>query len=105
MTPEQPNPLNERVTRLEANLDRFIDFVLQNQRDQQLQLRSQQAQIDTLAEGQRGLTEAVQDLVTLQREVITRIDEMQSEIRGLQTENRRILDRLFNQEPPEPDAG
>jgi ABC-type transporter Mla subunit MlaD len=27
--------------------------------------------------------------------VIARIDEMQSEVRGLQTENRRILDRLF----------
>lgn len=103
MTIEQPNHLNERVTRLEANLDRFIDFVSRNQRDQQTQLRSQQAQIDTLAEGQRNLTQAVQDLVILQRDVITRIDEMQSEIRGLQTENRRILDRLFNQEPPEND--
>ena len=27
--------------------------------------------------------------------VIARIDEMQSEVRGLQTENRRILDRIF----------
>jgi septal ring factor EnvC (AmiA/AmiB activator) len=27
--------------------------------------------------------------------VIARIDEMQSEVRGLQTENRRILDRLL----------
>jgi hypothetical protein len=27
--------------------------------------------------------------------IIARIDEMQSEVRGLQTENRRILDRLF----------
>lgn len=105
MTVEQPNHLNERVTRLEANLDRFIDFVSQNQRDQQTQLRSQQAQIDTLVEGQRNLTQAVHDLVILQRDVITRIDEMQSEIRGLQTENRRILDRLFNQEPPENDEG
>jgi len=26
--------------------------------------------------------------------IVTRIDQMQSEIRGLQTENRRILDRL-----------
>jgi uncharacterized phage infection (PIP) family protein YhgE len=30
--------------------------------------------------------------------VLTRIDEMQSEVRGLQTENRRILDQLINRE-------
>lgn len=27
--------------------------------------------------------------------IVTKIGEMQSEIRGLQTENRRILDRIF----------
>jgi hypothetical protein len=32
------------------------------------------------------------------REIITRIDEMQSEVRGLQTENRRILDQLINRD-------
>jgi ABC-type transporter Mla subunit MlaD len=30
--------------------------------------------------------------------ILTRIDEMQSEVRGLQTENRRILDQLINRE-------
>jgi ribosomal protein L17 len=33
--------------------------------------------------------------------VIERIDTMQSEIRGLQTENRRILDRLLGEETDE----
>jgi hypothetical protein len=49
------------------------------------------------------MTQAMQSLIELQRDVIVCIDEMQSEIRGLQTENRRILDRLLSQEPPETD--
>jgi hypothetical protein len=48
MTEEASNSVTERMTRLEANLDRFIDFVSQNQRNQQLQLQTQQAQIDAL---------------------------------------------------------
>jgi methyl-accepting chemotaxis protein len=34
--------------------------------------------------------------------VIGRIDEMQSEVRGLQTENRRILDQLINRDNGNP---
>lgn len=98
MTEESSNSVTDRMTRLEANLDRFIDFVSQNQRTQQLQLQSQQAQIDAL----NGLT---RQLAETQIEMFTRFDQMQVEIRGLQTENRRILDRLLNQEPPEHQEG
>lgn len=98
MTEEASNSVTERMTRLEANLDRFIDFVSQNQRNQQLQLQTQQAQIDAL----NSLT---RQLAATQIEMFTRFDQMQAEIRGLQTENRCILDRLLNQEPPENQEG
>jgi hypothetical protein len=45
-----------------------------------------------------GLTEAVDRLVTLGTETFALIREMQAEVRGLQTENRRILDRVFGEE-------
>jgi hypothetical protein len=35
------------------------------------------------------------------RTMQTNIEIMQTEIRGLQVENRRILDRLFGEENPE----
>lgn len=98
MTEESSNSVTDRMIRLEANLDRFVDFVSQNQRTQQLQLQSQQAQIDALT----GLT---RQLAETQIEMFTRFDQMQTEIRGLQTENRRILDRLLNQEPPDHQEG
>ncbi|MGF1478457.1 MAG: hypothetical protein ACFB4I_03065 [Cyanophyceae cyanobacterium] len=33
---------------------------------------------------------------------VTRMEEMQSEIRGLQTENRRIIDRVFGENGEQP---
>lgn len=53
-------------------------------------------------EARRELTQSVASLLEAVRlstanieTVVARIDVMQSEIRGLQTENRRILDRFF----------
>ncbi|MGL5875848.1 MAG: hypothetical protein ACRC2R_26405 [Xenococcaceae cyanobacterium] len=54
----------------------------------------QQIAIDALIEVQRSQ----QETTTL---ILNRIDIMQSEIRGLQTENRRILDRLLGEETDE----
>jgi uncharacterized protein YoxC len=68
--------------------------------------------VNTLADVSQGntrdtseLKSSVQSLVNVvqihqqnMEMVITRIDEMQSEVRGLQTENRRILDQLINRE-------
>jgi hypothetical protein len=56
------------------------------------------AEIDDLRQSVRGLTEAVDRLVTLGTETFGVVREMQAEVRGLQTENRRILDRVFGQE-------
>ncbi len=38
------------------------------------------------------------EMMTAQTQVLQRIDEMQAEVRGLQTENRRILDHVFGRE-------
>ncbi len=37
-------------------------------------------------------------MANTQAQVLHRIDEMQAEVRGLQTENRRILDRVFGEQ-------
>ncbi|MGB7415071.1 MAG: hypothetical protein WA902_12765 [Thermosynechococcaceae cyanobacterium] len=43
------------------------------------------------------MTTAIQQLSDMQNQVLGHVVEMQQEVRGLQTENRRILDRLFGE--------
>lgn len=88
----------DRVERLEANLDQFIDFVAQNQRAQAVQLQIQQEQINEIRELSRRLAET-------QIEMFTRFDRVQSEIRGLRLETQQMLDAYLNQEPPDEDTG
>lgn len=94
MSETSQSSFGDCMDRLEANLDRFIDYVAQNQRDHQVQLQSQQAQINALTQLSRQLAET-------QIEMFTRFDQMQTEIRGLRTETQRILDAFLNREPPE----
>lgn len=61
--------------------------------------------LDSLASHVSNLTTDIQALLNVAQihqqnmeMVISRIDEMQSEVRGLQTENRRILDQFINRE-------
>jgi hypothetical protein len=68
--------------------DRSIILQLENDR------RIQQAAIDALIEVQRNQ----QETTTL---ILNNMAVMQSEIRGLQTENRRILDHLLGEETDE----
>ncbi len=63
----------------------------------QTQLRMMQE----FAEYRRDMTEMRADFretVNAQTQILHRIDEMQAEIRGLQTENHRILDRVFGEQ-------
>lgn len=53
------------------------------------------ARFTELAEAMLALSQAQMQTNHNVDTIIARIDEMQSEVRGLQTENRRILDRLF----------
>lgn len=109
MTDQPSNPVNDRLDALEvdmrdvkAALNQLIDFTYQNQR-QTAQQMDELRQISS--DNQRSiqsLTEAVRTLTEAQLQTFARIDEMQSEVRGLQTENRRIWEILLNQRPDEP---
>lgn len=77
---EQFNNLPERVERLEVDmidvktsLNRLIDFSYQSQ---------------------QTITNAIERLAEVQTQTLRVVEEMQSEIRGLQTENRRIWEIL-----------
>lgn len=49
---------------------------------------------------QKTLTDSIQNLLSTMNEQRGDIAEMQSEIRGLQRENRQILDILLNRQNP-----
>jgi chromosome segregation ATPase len=97
MTAAQP----DRLDRIEAVLDRLTLTVESNATNiselSQTQLRMMQESADY----RRDMTEMRTDYreaVNTQTQILQRIDEMQAEVRGLQTENRRILDHLFGEE-------
>jgi hypothetical protein len=76
--------MSDRLDRLEA-LAETILLAIQQQKEQQDRDRQEwRAGID--------------DVVSMVGTIAQRIDEMQTEVRGMQLENRRILDHLFNQQ-------
>lgn len=82
---DQPTQ-NDRIDRLEVDmldvkvsLNRLIDYSFESDR--------------RLTNSIDRLAGVIQQLAESQAEVLARMDEMQSEVRGLQTENRRILER------------
>jgi CII-binding regulator of phage lambda lysogenization HflD len=95
----------DRLDRIEATLDVFgnrLDALGQRLGDLGQRLDQTAA---VAAENTNRFTELAESMLILSQAqirtnqnvdlVIARIDEMQSEVRGLQTENRCILDRLF----------
>jgi predicted nuclease with TOPRIM domain len=97
MTAAQP----DRLDRIEAVLYRLALTVESNAANifelSQTQLRMMQE----FSEYRRDMTEMradAREMTTTQTQVLQRIDEMQTEVRGLQTENRRILDRVFGEQ-------
>ncbi|NJN57407.1 MAG: hypothetical protein HC879_07840 [Leptolyngbyaceae cyanobacterium SL_5_9] len=79
--------LPDRVTRLEALAETTLLAI------QQLALQQR--------EMQKNLTDSIQDLLGMMSEQRGEMAEMQSEIRGLQRENRQILDILLNRQNPD----
>lgn len=73
------------ITELTSNVDRLT-----------LKVGEHDRLIDGLIIATQQNTEAISSLNNYAREIFERFDIMQGEIRGLQTENRRILDRLEN---------
>lgn len=76
--------LPDRVTRLETIAEVTLLAV------QQLGIQQR--------EMQKTLTDSIQDLLGMMNEQRRDIAEMQSKIRGLQRENRHILDILLNRQ-------
>jgi septal ring factor EnvC (AmiA/AmiB activator) len=63
--------------------------------------QTQVRMMQELADYRRDMAEMRADfrgMVITQTQVLQRIDETQAEVRGLQTENRRILDHLFGEQ-------
>ncbi|MBE9010692.1 hypothetical protein IQ250_10775 [Pseudanabaenaceae cyanobacterium LEGE 13415] len=103
MAEEPQESWRDRVERLESNLDQFIDSVLQNQRNQTVQLQIHQEQLASQQEQINELRQISQQFAEVQVETFARFDQMQSEIRGLRIETQRMLDRYLNPEPPDED--
>lgn len=88
--------MTERWT--DERLDRFaasVETAIAAHNDRLSQVEQDRTE---LQRSFRGMTQAMDALARTQIEILQRIDETQAEVRGLQTENRRILDHLFGQE-------
>jgi chromosome segregation ATPase len=97
MTAAQP----DRLDRIEAVLDRLTLTVESNATNISELSQTQLRMMQEFADYRRDMTEMRADfreMATTQTQVLQRIDEMQTEVRGLQTENRRILDRVFGEQ-------
>lgn len=72
-----------RIDRLEALAETIL-----------LAIQQQQGEIGELRVSVQGLRDSVNDTVSMVGSVLNEMHMMQADIRGLQTENRRILERL-----------
>lgn len=100
--------LGQKQDRTQAQLDQLgarVDQVVATQQEIQrvmLQLAERQlrsdAAIETLVDAVTRLTQNSEADRSLMRQQQAQISEMQSEVRGLQTENRRILEFLQNRD-------
>jgi hypothetical protein len=100
MTNSQPDRLDRITDKLDSLADLLIETAgrtlnnEQNIAELSANGQRQQLAIDALIEAQRNQQETTTS-------ILNSIAVMQSEIRGLQTENRRILDRLLGEETDE----
>ena len=97
MTTAQP----DRLDRVEAILDRLALTVESNATNITELSQTQLRMMQEFSEYRRDMLETradIREMANTQAQVLHRIDEMQAEFRGLQTENRRILDRVFGEQ-------
>ncbi|MGB8698505.1 MAG: hypothetical protein WCD18_03735 [Thermosynechococcaceae cyanobacterium] len=89
---------DERLDRFAATVETVITRMETNISElSQLQLRMMQES----SEHRRDMADLRADfreMANTQTQILHHVDEMQAEVRGLQTENRRILDHLFGQQ-------
>jgi methyl-accepting chemotaxis protein len=81
---------------IERWTDEMLDSLTVTVRDMSQSIGGLATISENHARSIQGLEQSVVSLVDLSRVVIARMEEMQAEVRGLQTENRRILDQLIN---------
>lgn len=79
----------ERIDRLEA----LAETILLAVQHQQAESREQRSLIEQM---QREMRDSISDVVSMVGTLATEMHNMQSEIRGLQLENRRMLDAWIN---------
>ncbi len=113
---------NGRLDRIEANLETVgetlvrVARVVENNRgdiDQIFERLDQlSASVGELRQSQQVLTERFDGLAQMMAQFVQNAEadravmrEMQLEVRGIQTENRRILDHLFGVEDEQQDNG
>ncbi len=96
--------MSERWT--DERLDRFADSVDRSIVDASKERQELRRVITNAAEERQELREVflstmqvVSESAQAQAEMLKSITEMQAEVRGLQVENRRIMDHLFGSEP------
>jgi archaellum component FlaC len=101
MTQTNGHQQPDRLDRLEALMASQLEFNRQIQQ-QAAATDERMTRIETgMTELQRsmsGMTQALSAMAQTQIQILQRIDETQQEVKGLQTENRRILDYLFHQD-------
>lgn len=78
---------NDRLDRIETNLERLTE-----------RLDTLTVRVDNLTMHMVALSDMFQQTLVVVRENNQKIEVMQSQIRGNQTQIDRILDRLFNQQ-------
>jgi hypothetical protein len=83
--------MSDRLDRLEALAETILLAIQQQQQQQDRDRQDWRAGIDDVV----GMVGNIAQRVD---ETIQRIDAVQVEVRGLQIENRRILDHLFSQQ-------
>jgi hypothetical protein len=87
--------MSERLDRLEALAETILLAIKQQKEQQDRDRENWRTQQDRDREDWRT---AITDVALMIGALGEKMGEMQAEVRGLQTENQRILDYLFNQQ-------
>jgi hypothetical protein len=83
-----------QISELRSSIASLLNVGVQHQQSIELQHQSLEFHQQSIERHQQFMELQQQNF----NEAIARIDRMGDELRGLQTENRRILDRLINRE-------
>jgi esterase/lipase len=92
--------MSERLDRIEAVAQSNVEAIAANTQFIRERSQTQLRMMEEFSEYRRDMQEMQAEVREINRSIQEiRVDtlEIQAEVKGLQTENRRILDRLFNE--------